>query len=113
VAGDRPSVIVLGTELESQRVRLLQVVTDELVQVGQPRVRVEPASEPLVQPSPHLFRQHLIGGVAEQDMMEAEGLLAGDVGRVGPDQSRRRSCRTLRVTSPRSWSGVSSRSAPR
>ena len=103
--GHRPRVIVLGTELQTERVRLLQVIADELVEVGQPGVGVEPLGEPLVELRPRLLRQHLIGGVAEQDVMEAEGLLAGDVGRVGPDQVAAQQLLDPRATSPRSGLG--------
>ena len=85
-AGHRPGVVILGTELQSQRMRLLQVVAHELVEIGQLGVGVEPPGESLVQARSRLLRQHLVGGVPQEHMMEAEGLLAGDVGRVGPDQ---------------------------
>ena len=77
---DRPGLVVLGAELQPQHVGLLEVIADELVRVCHRRACLEPVREALMQSGPDTpFRQHLVGGVAEQHVMEAEGFLAGDV----------------------------------
>ena len=71
-------------ELAPERVRLLEVVPDELVdRLGTDAL--EPVGEPLVQVRPRPLGNRLVGGLADQQVREAEALLArGAV--LGPNE---------------------------
>jgi hypothetical protein len=64
------------------------VIADDLVLLGEilGADLVEPVREALVQLGPKLFRHRLVRRVANQEVPEAEGVLAGQVGPVGSDQ---------------------------
>ena len=47
---------------------------------------LEPGGEALVQVGARRLRQRLVGGVADQEVAEAEAVLAGELRPVGPDQ---------------------------
>ncbi len=57
------------------------VALDELFAVN-----VEPVGKPLMQSGAVGLGQHLVRGVADQQVAEAVALLAGDLGAVRPDQ---------------------------
>ena len=66
---------------------LLEVVAEDLVQldqIGAPLL--EPVREALVQVGADGLRQGVVGGVADQEMTEAVGLLAGELRCVGADE---------------------------
>ena len=66
---------------------LLEVVAEDLVQLDElGAVRLQPGCEALVQLGAGRFRQCVVGGVADQQVAEAEAVLAGELGLVGPDQ---------------------------
>ena len=110
---DRPRIVVFRTELQSQEVRLLEVIADELVPVPRRGARFEPVREALMLSRPDLLRQHLVCGIAQQHVVETERLFAWDVGYVGPDQVAPQELADPIRDVPRSGSGVRSRSAPR
>jgi hypothetical protein len=67
--------------------RLLQVVAEELVQLDElGSVLLQPAGVALVQVSPHRLRKRVVGSVADQQVAEAETVVADDLRPVGPDQ---------------------------
>ena len=78
---DRPA------ELDAIAIRLLEVVADDLVQVGAfANARLDPAGELLVQRRTDLFRHRLVRRVADQDVAEPETVLADEAPPVGTDQ---------------------------
>ena len=83
-------------------------------------VLFEPGGEALVQVGAGRLRQRVVGGVADQQVAEAERVLAGQVGPVGPDQpladergQPRRQLRSRRVRAPARRPGGRSRPRPR
>jgi hypothetical protein len=54
--------------------------------VSSRRPLIEPGGETLVQLRPGLLRQRLVGGVADEDVPEAEAVLAREVSRTRSDQ---------------------------
>src|SRR5215207_4804304 len=75
--------------------RLLQVIADDLVELLTPAI--EPAREPFVQLGPEFLRDAFIGGVAEQDVPEAEGVFDR---LMRPDQFLADECGKLRPSGP-------------
>ena len=72
-------------ELEPIAVGAFEVVADDLVLLDERCVLVEPVGERLVELGPGPLGERVVGGVADQEVAEAERLLVG-VGRlVGPD----------------------------
>ena len=66
---------------------LLQVVAEDLLVLVQPRPGAfEPPGERLVERRPPLLRHPLVGRVPDQLVPEPEGLLAGELRSIGPDQ---------------------------
>ena len=79
--------VAVAAELQAQAERLLQVVADDLVEVGSlDRAPLHPAGEALVQVGTRALRQRLVGRVPDQDVPEAETVLARDGATVGPDE---------------------------
>ena len=74
----RCQLVVVGQpELGPVAVGLLEVVAEELVELDERgRVLLEPESEALVEVRAHGFRERVVGGVAEQEVAEAEAVLA-------------------------------------
>ena len=68
-----------GVELRSVAHRLLEVVSGELVLLGQGGVRVEPAGELLVQVRAHGLWQRFVRGVPDQEMTEAKRSVGVDL----------------------------------
>ena len=73
--------------------RLLEMVADDLLELAQPVLGrpLEPGGVALVQVGARVLRQRAVGGVADQGMAEAVGLLAGEVCTLGRIRSRRTS----------------------
>ena len=68
--------------------RPLQVEAEDLVQLDQVfAFLVEPGGQALVQLGSRRLGQGVVGGVSEQQVAEAEGVLSGELGRVGTDQA--------------------------
>ena len=65
---------------------LLEVVADELVPLDEGRLALEPVGEAAVQIRAHGLRQSVVGGVADEQVAEAEAVLAGELRPVGADQ---------------------------
>ena len=66
---------------------LLEVVREKLVQLDQPGpVLLQPGCEALVEVCAGGLGQRVVGGVADQDVAEAEPVFADELGPVGPDQ---------------------------
>ena len=65
---------------------LLEVVAGDLVQLDQSTALLQPAGVALVQLGPHALGQGLVGGVADQQVAEAEAVLALELGPVGTDE---------------------------
>ena len=82
--GERGGARVARSERDAVLEGLLEVVADDLLELAQPvRGRqLEPGGEALVQVGARVLRQRAIGGVADQDVTEAVGLLAGEVRRA-------------------------------
>ncbi len=91
--GERGGARVARSERDAVPEGLLEVVADDLLELAQPVLgrQLEPGGEALVQVGARVLRQRAIGGVADQDMTEAVGLLAGEVGASGRIRSRRTS----------------------
>ena len=84
---ERPRPIVGAAELCAVVVGLFEVVAEDLVALDELGVVVfEPVGEALVQLGPGCLGERVVGGVADQDVAEAERVLAGERGPVGPDQ---------------------------
>ena len=74
-------------ELGEVERRLLEVVADDLVALDEfPTVLVEPVGEALMQVGADCLRERVVGGVADQQVTEAEAVVAGELGAVGSDQ---------------------------
>src|SRR5581483_1343624 len=81
--GCQPAV-VLEPELVVVPGRLLEVVADDLVQLDEVgSVLAEPEREPLMQVCPQRLRQGVVRGVADQQMPEAERLVARELCTLG------------------------------
>ena len=66
---------------------LLEVVAEDLVQLDQlVSALLQPGGEALVQLGPGRFRERVVGGVADQQVAEAEAVLARELRLVGTDQ---------------------------
>ena len=98
---------VCGSELDPVTKRLLEVVADELVVAFAPSD--QPVGEPLVQVAAARFRRTAVGDVADEDVVEAQPLLAqaAPVGWISPRCTSERRCSSAR---PR-FGGRSSRTA--
>ena len=79
--------VVGQPELGAVVASLFEVVAEDLVQLdkGDP-VLLQPGCVAFVEVCPHRLRQRLIGCIAEQQMPEAEAVLAHELRPVGPDQ---------------------------
>ena len=75
-------------KLRPEPKRLLQVVADDLLELRRvlSGMLVQPAREALMQRGAQLFRRPVVGGVADEDVAEAESVLAVEVRRVRPHQ---------------------------
>jgi len=62
------------------------VVADELVQLDELAVPVEPVGEALVQVGAQALGQRLVGGVPDQEVAEAERIFARELRPVGTDE---------------------------
>jgi hypothetical protein len=92
--GERRCLGADEAELRAVAVRLLEVVTHDLVgfdEVG--RVWQQPAGEALVQLGSHRFRQRDVGGVANEQMAEPEPVVSRELRSVGPDELLANECR--------------------
>src|SRR5262249_43991781 len=65
---------------------LFEVVTDDLVQLDEGPLLPEPAGETAMEVCTNGLRERFVGGVTDQQMAEAEGVVAGELGPVRPDQ---------------------------
>ena len=65
---------------------LLEVVADDLVQLHEVRVPVDPGGEALVEIRPGRLRQRVVGRVPDQQMAEAERVLARELRSVWPQE---------------------------
>src|SRR5215217_6755481 len=86
--GELPRLVVDRSELRAVAVRLLEVVTDDLVPFGEmlDADLLEPLGKSPMKLGPKLFRHRLVGGVADEQVTEAERVLARQIRPVGPDQ---------------------------
>ena len=73
-----------STELRTGEVRLLEVVTGDLLLPGQVRtgLRLQPGSEPLVEVGTELLRHGRVRDVADQDVVEAKAVVGARSVRV-------------------------------
>ena len=86
---DAASVVAMRVgrvELGAVAVRLLEVVADDLVELDELTVTLEPARKPLVQLGPRLLGQSVVRGVADQEVTETEGLVLRARRALRPDQ---------------------------
>src|SRR5690242_9052488 len=74
------------SELRAVAHGLFEVEAEQLVALYRRHIVLEPARERLVQVRSAAFRQRLVGSVADQEMTEAEAVLARSLGRLGRDQ---------------------------
>src|SRR5690349_24280439 len=70
-------MLVFRSELDPVSVRLLKVVANDLVRSVAAEPRFQPVREALVQLGPEPLRQRVVCGVADQDVAEAETVIAG------------------------------------
>ena len=93
ILAQRRSTAILLAELRPQSVRLLEVVPDELVELGQIRRRlVEPVGEALVQLRAQALRGRSVDGVLHEDVAKAERAVASR-----PYEAASRERREMRV----------------
>ena len=86
-AGEPVLVLAARAELDPEAVGLLEVVADDLVELGAVAgVALGPGGQALVQLRAEPLRHRVVGGVADEDVAEAEAVLAGEGARVGLDQ---------------------------
>jgi hypothetical protein len=89
--GRRPPQVLHGlvgrTELGPVPIRLLEVVAEDLLVFGQALAGrpLEPLREPLVEVGALLLGHRAVRGVADQEVAEAERVLAGELRSVGAD----------------------------
>ena len=70
-------MLVDRPELDPIGVGLLEMVPDELIDLGEFGTALfEPVGKPLVQLGPCLLRQRVVGCVADQQVAEPEGVLS-------------------------------------
>src|SRR4051812_38920929 len=90
-------------ELSPVANRLFKVPAGDLVDLGQAGSRVlEPAREPLVQLGAHRLGEAVVGGVADQQVAEAESV-AAERRRVGADQLLADQSGQARLVRGREW----------
>jgi hypothetical protein len=66
---------------------LFEVMAEDLVQLDEVRRPFfEPRGKAFVQVGPGRFGESVVGGVADQEMVEAVGLLPGELRSIGPDE---------------------------
>ena len=83
------SVVLAGiAELGSIPVRLLEVIRQDLLVLGRPRAGdvLQPTCESLVHLGSGPLGHRLVRGIADQDVAEAEAIVAGEGRSVGADQ---------------------------
>ena len=86
-AGELVLLLAARAELDPEAVRLLEVMADDLVELGAlARMVLGPAREALVQLCPQPLRHRVVGGVADQDVAEAEAVLTRERARIRLDQ---------------------------
>ena len=96
------SPVARPPELDEAAVRLLQVVADDLVEFDQIRAALlQPSREAFVQVGPGCFRQHLVGGVADQQVAEADRPPPRRTRRAGRMSSLRTSATQLAAAAAR------------
>ncbi len=88
VVGQPSGALVHGAQLAAVSEGLLQVVAQDLLVLAHPVTRGDgqPSREPLVQVRSLFLRHGLVGGVADQEVPEAEGVLPHEFGAVGADE---------------------------
>jgi hypothetical protein len=87
------SPVAWRPELDEAAVRLLEVVTEDLVELDQINVALlEPICEAFVQVGSNGFGQCVVRRVADQEMAEAVRLLPGELRSVGPDELLAHEC---------------------
>ena len=97
-------------ELAPVAVGLFEVVAEDLVPLDQDgAVLLEPVGEALVQLRPDRLGQRVVGGVADQQVAEAEAVLAGEQRRSGRISSLRTSAASRGVTCARPVRGPARR----
>ena len=81
-------MLVDGSELVSIAEGLLEVVADHLLELPRPRAGcpLQPLGEALVQLAARLLRHRVVCSLAEQDVAEAERLVAREERSMRPDQ---------------------------
>src|SRR5205085_9056453 len=83
-----PQLLVdVQPELRPVEARLLQVVAEDLVELDElGAVLLDPAGEALVKLCASRLRQRVVRGVADEEVAEAVGVVAGELRAVGADQ---------------------------
>ena len=83
-----PAVLVDRAQLRQVRAGLLQMVAEDLRVLARPLAggALQPVREPLVEARACLLEDPLVGHLADQDVLEGEGRLAGKPGGVGLDE---------------------------
>ena len=86
--GESSHVLAGLAELRPVAVGLLEVVTDDLLVLGQALGDgpLEPVGEALVEDRPLGLRERLVGGVADQDVAELEGVAGRQLGAFRADK---------------------------
>ena len=98
-------------------VGLLEVVAEDLVELDQVGAALlEPVGEALVQLGARRLRQRVVGGVADQQVAEAEGVLARELRRSGRTSSLRTSAVSrgadLRLVGASAWTAPRWKTSP-
>ncbi len=79
---------VRGSELDPKHIRLLEVVAENLVDLGPVAdTLLRPVCEPLVQLGAAPLRHRVVRGVPDQDVTEAKTVFAGERAPIWPDQA--------------------------
>src|SRR5207248_9642405 len=77
---DRDRLLIEGTELAAEAICLLEVVADDLLELEHPRAGqpLEPLAEAPVEVRARPLEQPLVGGIAQQRVMEAVCRIPGE-----------------------------------
>src|ERR671925_263182 len=83
----RQSAFDRRSERDAAPARLFEVIANDLVQLDEPgRARRQPPREALMQLRAGRLRQRVVRGIPDQQVAEAEGVVAGEHGPFRPNQ---------------------------
>jgi len=86
--GKRTRLVVDGPELRAVAIRLLEVISEDLLELALERLRIplDPPREARVQHGARLLRNRFIHGVAHENVREPERVVGQQRGAARPDE---------------------------